>query len=128
MRSKGRAALFFPAHPTKVGYRDSANTATVGCDMKNQIINILAVLALATTAWAEGKAVFNPSDTVATAVSRQVGQRVELRLKSGDKLVGKLEAVGDKAVHLSALTGQEFFDAVVALDDISAVIVRTGGK
>ena len=96
--------------------------------MKHHIINLIAVLALATTAWAEGKVAFNPADTVATVITRQVGQRVEFRLKSGDKLTGKIEAVGEKAVHLSALAGQEFFDAVVALEDISAVIIRTGGK
>ena len=92
----------------------------------------LRILALITTlsaaALAEGKVGFTPTDTVATVITRQVGQRIELRLKSGEKIAGKLEAVGEKAAHLSALTGQEFFDAVVALEDISAVIVRTGGK
>jgi hypothetical protein len=53
---------------------------------------------------------------------------VEVRLKNGEKLIGKVELVGANVVHLSALTGQEFFDAAVALTDISAVVVRTGGK
>ena len=33
--------------------------------------------------------------------------------------------VGDKLVHLSQLTGAEFFDAAVDSADIAAVIVRT---
>jgi hypothetical protein len=92
-------------------------------------LRILAlVTTLAASALAEGKVGFTPDDTVATVLTRQVGQRVELRMNSGEKLAGKVEAVGAKTVHLSSLTGQEFFDAVVALDKVSAVIIRTGGK
>ncbi len=92
----------------------------------------LRLFALVTTltaaAFADSKVGFEPGDTAASVLKRQVGQRVELRLKAGEKLAGKVEAVGDKTVHLSALTGQDFYDAVVVLDDISAVIIRTGGK
>ena len=92
-------------------------------------LRILALLtALAATAGAQSKVEFQPTDTAASVLKRQAGQRVELRLKSGEKLAGKVEAVGDKAVHLSAVAGQEFFDAVVLLDDIAAVLIRTGGK
>jgi hypothetical protein len=49
---------------------------------------------------------------------------VELRMKSGEKLGGKIEKVGAKLVHLSQLTGAEFYDAAVDLDAISAVVVR----
>jgi hypothetical protein len=86
------------------------------------------VTTLATTVLADGKVGFTPADTVTTVLTRQVGQRVELRMKSGEKLAGKLEAVGEKTAHISALAGQELFDAVVVLEDISAVIIRTGGK
>jgi hypothetical protein len=92
-------------------------------------LRILALIAtLTATALADGKAVFAPSDTIVSVLTRQVGQRVELRMNSGEKLAGKVEAVGIKTVHISSLAGQEFFDAVVALDQISAVIFRTGGK
>jgi hypothetical protein len=94
-----------------------------------KILPILALMAtLAASALADGKVGFTPSDTVASVLTRQVGQRVELRMKSGEKLAGKVEAIGEKTVHLSSLTGQEFFDAVVVLDQVSAVIIRTGGK
>ena len=96
--------------------------------MKQNLLKLLAILALATTALAEGKVGFAADDTAASVLKRQAGQRVELRLKSGEKIAGKVEAVGSKAVHLSALTGQDFFDAVVLLDDVSAVVIRTGGK
>ena len=90
--------------------------------------SLALLIALATTAIADGKVDFQPTDSAATVLKRQVGQKVELRLKSGEKLGGKVEAVGDHAVHLSGVTGQELFDAVVTLDSVAAVLVRTGGK
>ena len=61
-------------------------------------------------------------------MQKNVGQTVELRMKSGEKIVGKLEKVGDKLVHLSQLTGAEFFDAAVDAADVAAVVVRTKSK
>lgn len=49
-------------------------------------------------------------------------------MKSGEKIGGKVEKVGDKLVHLSQLTGAEFFDAAVDTSDVAAVIVRTKSK
>ena len=88
---------------------------------------LLLAITLTATAFAD-KLAFDPADTVATILKKQTGQKVELLTKSGQKLGGKIEVVGEKAVHLSAITGQDFFDAVVMIDDISAVLVRTGGK
>jgi len=36
--------------------------------------------------------------------------------------------VGDKVVHLTSLTGREFFDAVVSLDQIAAVVIRVRSR
>ena len=49
-------------------------------------------------------------------------------MKSGEKIGGKVEKVGDKLVHLSQLSGTEFFDAAVDTSDVAAVIVRTKTK
>ena len=73
---------------------------------------------------AEGKLEFQASDTVGTVLERHIGKVVELRLKSGEKISGKVEVVGAQLVHLSQITGAEFYDAVVVLDDIGAVTVR----
>lgn len=88
-------------------------------------LTILALMTtLAASAVAADKVGFTPADTTATVLKRHEGQKVEIRLKSGEKISGKVSAVGDKAVHISELTGQEFYDAVVSLDDVSAVIIR----
>ena len=91
-------------------------------------LRLLALVTLFTSAAFAAPLAFDPADTTTTILKKQTGQKVELRMKSGEKISGTVKAVGDKAVHLSALAGQEFSDAVVTLDEISAVIVRTGGK
>ena len=67
---------------------------------------------------------FQPGDSIANVLTRQVGQIVELRLKSGEKMGGKVEKVGAHLVHLSQITGAEFFEAAVAVEDVTAVVVR----
>lgn len=91
-------------------------------------LRLLALLATFSTAAFADKLAYEPSDTIASILKKQVGQRVELRVEGSEKISGKVEAVGEKTVHLSALTGQEFYDAVVAIEEITAVVVRTGGK
>jgi hypothetical protein len=57
-------------------------------------------------------------------LARRVGEKVELVLISGKSLTGTVKAVGPSAVHLSALEGKEFYDALVRVDQISAFVVR----
>ncbi len=51
-----------------------------------------------------------------------------MRLKNGEKISGKVSAVSEKTVHLTALTGQEFFEALIVLEDMSAIAVRAAAK
>jgi hypothetical protein len=81
-----------------------------------------------TNLFAQGKIDLQTSDTILGILQKNVGQIVELRMKSGEKIGGKIEKVGDKLVHLSQLTGAEFFDAAVEAGDVSAVVVRTKSK
>jgi hypothetical protein len=66
--------------------------------------------------------------TVLGILQGSAGKTVELHLNSGEKIGGRVEQVTDNVVHLSHLTGAEFFDAFVDGKDISAVVIRTGGK
>ena len=75
---------------------------------------------------ADGKLDLKPNDK--SVLERQTGQVVELHLKSGEKMGGKVERFSEKLVHLSQLTGAEFFEAVVEIDAISAVVVRAKGS
>ena len=63
------------------------------------------------------------ADIKATLES-QKGKRVSLRLPAGEELVGRIASVEGGTVHLTELAGREYFDAVVEIDEISAVIFR----
>jgi hypothetical protein len=77
---------------------------------------------------AQSKIELQPSDTILSILQRNIGQLVELRMKSGEKIGGKVEKVGIKLVQLSQLTGAEFFEAAVDAADVSAVVLRTKSK
>lgn len=76
----------------------------------------------------EKKMVFEEQDTMATVLKRLEGKAVRLRLAGGaDEVVGKLQKVGKELAHLSDLSGREYFDAVVRIDQVAgfSVQVRT---
>jgi len=77
---------------------------------------------------AQDKVDLQPNGTVLSILQSSTGKTVELRLQAGEKIWGKVEQVTDNIIHLSHLTGAEFFDAFVNAKDISAVVIRTGGK
>jgi hypothetical protein len=85
----------------------------------------LSWLCFAFVVFGQGKIDLQQSDTIQAILQKNVGQSVELRMKAGEKIGGKIEKVGDKMVHLSRLTGAEFFDAAVDIGEIAAVVVRT---
>ena len=64
-------------------------------------------------------------DTVESVLAAQKDKRVTVRLRSGQELTGTVRMVGSRVVQLGGLTGREFFDAVVPLDAVEAVLVRT---
>ena len=63
-------------------------------------------------------------DAIKVNLERQTGKRVRLRLLSGQEVEGTVIAVGTAGVHVGRLVGQDFFDAVVRLDQIAAVTIR----
>ena len=77
---------------------------------------------------AQEKAALQANATVLSIIQGSVGKSVELHLRSGEKLGGKVAQVTDSIVHLSNLAGAEYFDAFVDAKDISAVVVRVAGR
>jgi hypothetical protein len=119
--------------PQARGYSYSTRNGRVSpaeqADMKSFSLLVAVILAFASSDLiAQNKIDLQPSDTIISILQRNTGQTVELRMKSGEKIGGKVEKVGDKLVHLSQLTGAEFFDAAVDTTDVAAVIVRTKTK
>lgn len=88
---------------------------------------VTAVLLLIPAASLEGagkKLEVRDADTINTVLDGQVGKTVELILVSGTSLKGKIVKVTQHTVHISELTGKEFYDAVVRSSSISAAIIR----
>ena len=52
------------------------------------------------------------------------GKRVALRLDGGEELEGTITTVGDQLVHIAKLSKKDFYDAVIRIDKINAVIFR----
>ena len=71
---------------------------------------------------------FAQDKTILGVLQSNTGKTIELRMQCGEKIGGKVEQVNDNVVLLSHLTGAEYFDGVVNLKDISAVITRSAGK
>ena len=67
------------------------------------------------------------AQTITNILQESTGKTVELHLQGGDKIGGKVEQVTENVVHLSHLTGAEYFDAFVNVNDVSAVVIRSGG-
>jgi hypothetical protein len=92
--------------------------------MKKSVLACLAAVALtAPAAAAELKVGVN--DTVQTVLAGQKGSRVTVRVRSGQEITGVVREVGSRVVQIGAVSGKEFFDAVVPLDAVDAVFVRT---
>ena len=67
-------------------------------------------------------------DTVKAVLERQMGKRVSVVLSTGQEMSGVVSKVTRDVVHLSELSGREFFDAVVPLDRINAVVIRVRAR
>jgi hypothetical protein len=68
------------------------------------------------------------SATVKDVLSENIGKRAIVRMDTGDNLEGTVNKVGDSLVHISKISGRDFYDAVVRIDKISAVIFKVRGN
>ena len=97
--------------------------------MKHLLLLVTIVAAgVACSVFAQEKTSLQPNATVVSLLSGSAGKSVELHLRSGEKMGGKVAQVTDNVVHLSNLTGAEYFDAFIDVKDISAIVVRVGGR
>ena len=90
-------------------------------------VAIVAMATLATagnTAAEEKKAGINTSYGMKQILGSFTGQRVMLKTDSGEALEGTVTSVGDHMVHISRLSGKDYYDAVVVIDRITSVVFR----
>ena len=94
--------------------------------MKNLIfcVVLLTLTTMLQTASAEQFAI-KSEDTIAKVLAGQKGKKITITLTQGEELSGTVANITDELLHLEQLTGKEFYDAVIAVKEISAVIIRT---
>ena len=64
---------------------------------------------------------FDVSSSIKDNLKAYVGKDVLIHLRSGKTFQGYVKAVGDQVVHLEKLSGRDFYDALIRIDDISAI-------
>ena len=92
--------------------------------MKSTMSMLLLVAACAAPA-AAAELKVGANDTVQAVLAAQKGSRVTVRLRSGQEITGMVREVGSRVVQLGAVSGKDFFDAVIPLEAVDAVFVRT---
>ena len=97
--------------------------------MVSMLLGTCCFAATATTATAEEmKLELKASTTMREVLWENTGKRVALRLASGEEIEGTVTMVGNSLVHISKLAGKEFYDAVVNIDNVSAVRMKMRDK
>ena len=80
--------------------------------------------ALARNVVAVEGAKFDTSVSLADNLKNYMGKDVYVHLKSGKVLQGNVKAVGSNLVHLEKLAGKDFYDALIRIDEITAMEAR----
>ena len=92
------------------------------------LLGIIVAAVACSSLLAQERAAIQPNATVLSILQSSAGKTVELHLRSGEKIGGKVSQVTDNIVYLSHLTGAEFYDAFVDVKDVTAVVIRVGGR
>ncbi len=64
---------------------------------------------------------FNVSGSTKDNLKTCVGKDILIHLRSGKTFQGYVKSVGDHFVHLEKLSGREFYDVLIRIEDIGAI-------
>ena len=92
------------------------------------LLGIIVATIACSTLPAQEKPAIQPNTTVLGILQGNAGKAVELHLRSGEKIGGRVGQGTDNVVYLSHLTGAEFFDALIDVKDVSAVVNLAAGR
>ena len=88
------------------------------------VLSFLAVPPASSAAGKNDKYTIRATDNLRTILEQEIDLPVKLRLKSGAEIGGIVIRVGTGVVQISEVSGMEVYDAVVVIDDISAVLFK----
>lgn len=70
---------------------------------------------------------YDSGDSIAVVLKRHEGKTVYIMLKNGAEISGTVSKLGASTVHISTLTGMDYYDAVIDLSKIVGVKYRARG-
>jgi len=94
------------------------------------ILFYVTIFMLPTEAEAKSKIVaiegisYNVNSSMAKNLKSLIGKRVYVTLDSGTTFSGFVKEVGKQLVHLEKLDGKDYFDALIRIENISAIDTR----
>ena len=108
--------------------KKSKMVGTVGLALT--ILFYVTILMLPTEAVAKPKVVaiegisYNVNSSLADNLKSLIGKKVYVTLDSGKTVAGFVKEVGNHLMHLEKLEGKDFFDALLRIENISAINTR----
>ena len=93
---------------------------------------LFSIAFLTLPATVEGKAkvvaiegiAYNVDSSLSDNLKSLTGKKVYVTLDSGKTFAGTVKEVGNHLMHMEKLDGKEFFDALIRIENISAVDTR----
>jgi small nuclear ribonucleoprotein (snRNP)-like protein len=82
---------------------------------------ICPAAAQARSAVAVEGAKFETTSSIKDNLKTYIGKDVVIHLRSGKTIQGYLKSVGDHLLHVEKLSGRDFYDALVRIEDITAI-------
>ncbi len=70
---------------------------------------------------------YDSGDSIAVVLKRHEGKTVYIMLENGVEISGEVSKLGAYTVHISTLTGMDYYDAVIDLNEIVGVKYRARG-
>jgi hypothetical protein len=67
---------------------------------------------------------YNVNSSMADNLKSLIGKNVYVTLNSGKTFIGFVKEVGNHLMHLEKLQGKDYFDALICIEDISAIDTR----
>jgi hypothetical protein len=67
---------------------------------------------------------FDTAASLADNIKNFSGKDVFVHLRSGKTVQGYVKSVGNVLIHLEKLSGRDFYDALIRIEDISAIEVK----
>ena len=64
---------------------------------------------------------YNVSSSANDNLKMYIGKEVVIHMHSGKTFQGYVKSVGDNFIHLEKLSGRDFYDALIRIEDISAI-------